>query len=240
MDVSCNKINDKKLVDINEYNFVRKNYKNVNNTLDHVSSLTPETVEFLTANGNNGGMVFLTGTGFKYYFSNDNWKSATQRWSIDGLRLTNKDYHKDAGILIDGLEVTKYKQTLSIKDAIVETVLGFGDEKKGYNTKIFTSLHNVHLMSMTLTNTEAIAKEWTITIPTEGYTISIDKSHPDNILCGTRKGKDYYTQSAWALWSEKEIRDRTVILEPDESIEFRFTCTTNQGEGINYEKRRCI
>ena len=226
---------DKKLVDINEYNFVRKSYKNVNNTSSNVSSLTSETVEFLTANGNNGGMVLLTGTGFKYYFSNDNWKSAIQRWSVEGLRLTNEDYHVDAGTLIRGLRVTKYEQTLSIEDAIVETIFGFGSEKRGYETTIFTSLNNVHLMSMTLTNTESTAKEWTITIPEEGYTISADKTQPSNILRGVRKGRNYYTKSAWALWSEKEINDRTVVLEPGETVEFRFTFTTNHDD-LNYEK----
>lgn len=225
---------DQLTVDLDVYGFERLQYQNVNNTPENQKEFTAETIEFLTANAENGGLVLLTGTGFKYLFSDDNWQNENGRWSVDGLHLTSSDYHEDWGTLLAGTNPTEYSQKLSLTDGIVYTSMGFGTAGVGYKTSIFTSQSNKHLMSMTLTNTESVEKTWTVSLPEESFYVTTDLTDPTHILYGERTGEDYFTKTAWAFWSEKELDGRNITLQPGETVEFRFTFTTDMGEGEKY------
>lgn len=225
---------DRWSVDLSAYGFERKQYQNVNNTPENQKEFTAETIEYLTANAENGGLVLLTGTGFKYLFSDDNWQNENGRWSVEGLHLTSTSYHENQGTLLAGLNPTQYSQKLSLSDGIVHTSMGFGTAGTGYKTSIFTSQKNKHLMSMTLTNTETVEKTWTVSLPEDGFYVTTDLADPTHLLYGERKEENYFTKTAWAFWSEKELSGRCITLQPGETVEFRFTFTTDRGEGENY------
>lgn len=215
---------------LKKYSFERCSYSRLEYTNESFDSFTEENMEYLTANGENGGLVLLTGTGFQFLFSDDNWKDKNCRWASDGLHLISNAYHNDVSTFLDGLSVTHYHQFLGLNDGIVHTSIGFGKEKSGYKTSIFTSQSNKSLMCMTLTNTEDKEIIWNILLPNDDYDIAED----EDFIYGIRSSDEFFTKTAWFLWADKKIKNRAVKLKPRETVSFRFTFTSNFGEGEEY------
>ncbi len=220
---------------LGKFGFERRSYEKMSYTVENFRNFSERNMEYLCANGEIGGLVLLPGTGFQFFFSNNNWRDKNGRTADRGLHVLCRDYHVDEATFLEQVKITKYIQHLGLEDGVVSTEIGFGEDQLGYKTTLFVSQKNKNLVCMTVTNTEREEKVWTVALPDAGYETKERVLASGSCIIGWRDSAEYFTKTAFALHSDKQIMHGGIALSPGETAVLRFAFTTSIGEGEAYE-----
>ena len=193
---------------------------------------------FLMGNNEMGGLASTTGTGFPFMWFADVWKHESARTSLLGFTLSNQ--------LLEEITPSGYNQKLDISNGVLNTL--FTHRDLGYESEVFLSMDDRHLMAMKITNTGNSPIHWDIIIPdrSDGFNVekygrheiggvTVDSLFEQsfwNIENHRAAAPDsFLTHVKWRLKTDKEIMDNGgsfyVDLEPSETAVFYYKVVTS-------------
>ncbi|MDW3211451.1 MAG: hypothetical protein R8N23_16390 [Reichenbachiella sp.] len=188
----------RKEMPLRQYNFHRESYDSV-------------ALRYLMGNAEMGGLVDLNGLGFDQLWFTDLWEDSIRRKPLDGFRLVKTDHFKN-----EQLVNAHFDQVLDIKSGVLTTKV----ESKngvGYETEIFFSKSNKHLLVFRLKDLSDDSRDWVLTLP--------EKSTPLNNKLRTWVNYDTLGYSKYAACHyipssiQNANKSRNVTLELDDNGE---------------------
>jgi len=196
---------------------------------------------FLMGNSEMGGLISPTGTGFPFMWFADVWKHESARTSLLGFTLSNR--------MVEKSKPSVYYQELDISNGILNTV--FVKQDLGYESEVFLSMDDRHLMAMKITNTGSSSIHWDITVPDRSDGFNVEKNGRHEIYGLTEDSlfeqsfwnienhravapDSFLTHVKWRLKTDKEIMENGgsffVNLGPSETAVFYYKVVTSWDE----------
>lgn len=154
---------------------------------------------FLMGNNEMGGLANADGTGFPFMWFADVWKHESARTSLAGFQLSNS--------LISKQTPDHYSQKLNISNGILRT--RFSATDLSYETELFLSMDDRHLMAMKVTNTGNTAINWDIIIPDRGDGFHVVQKDRNTIAGQT--ADSLFAQSFWAIENHRAAPPDTFL-----------------------------
>lgn len=142
---------------------------------------------FLMGNSEMGGLALQSGTGFPFMWFADVWKHESARTSLAGFHLANP--------LIEEQIPDHYYQKLDISNGILTT--DFSSTSISYETELFLSMDDSHLMALKVTNMGDSPIIWDVIIPDKSDGFHVVYNDGNSIRGQTTDS--LYAQSFWNI-----------------------------------------
>jgi len=198
-----------------KYNFIRTSYNEKN-------------FEFQMGNAEMGGLTDKRGLGFEKLWFTDIWSDKQWRKPLPGPLLFNPDYAQR------DFSNSEFHHELNIKYGIANTKVCFSDNR-GYETTIFFSKTNKHLLVIGVKNTsQSVTDTWKMTVPVSEFKVT---QKAFNKIDAIIQPDTFYTKIAWTVKADKSIKydgkDVSFQLDPGETITILYS-VTSQWDGDDF------
>lgn len=192
-----------------KYNFVRTRYNE-------------KDFPYQMGNAEMGGLTEKRGLGFEKIWFTDVWGDKQRRKPLSGPLLNNPDYESR------DFASSTFHHELNIKYGITTTDVQFPDSR-GYQTTIFFSKENKHLLAIGLKNTSKKGTDtWRLSVPASEFEV---RRKSANQIDATKLADTSYTRIAWAIKASKKIdfngNEVVFSLKPNESITILYSVATH-------------